>query len=215
MHVLPLLVAIFYPVHALRLSTPSHVWRRAPFTMTVDNSGVERRSALAVGGLSVAALLSPAAAVATDLSKYTTTKTGLKYLITQEGEGEMPQRGQRVTTDYTLWLNDFESDKKIDSSKGAIKVFQRGTIGFSFFANTGSVVPAWDEAVMGMRVGEVRRLIVPPELGYGDAGAGKALLGGIPGGATLYFELELKSMDKMQEFNEEQKKWLAEHPGVV
>jgi FK506-binding protein 14 len=49
------------------------------------------------------------------------------------------------------------------------------------------VIRGWDEGVLGMCVGEKRNLIVPPELGYGDQGAGDV----IPGGATLNFEIEL------------------------
>ena len=58
---------------------------------------------------------------------------------------------------------------------------------FQFQIGIGQVIRGWDEGVMGMCVGEKRKLVVPPELGYGDQGAGDV----IPGGATLLFEVEL------------------------
>merc|ERR1711982_20253 len=58
---------------------------------------------------------------------------------------------------------------------------------FRFQIGVGQVIKGWEEGVLGMCVGEKRKLIVPPELGYGDQGAGDI----IPGGATLYFDIEL------------------------
>lgn len=58
---------------------------------------------------------------------------------------------------------------------------------FKFQIGVGQVIKGWEEGVLGMCVGEKRRLIVPPELGYGDQGAGEI----IPGGATLFFDIEL------------------------
>jgi len=100
-----------------------------------------------------------------------------------------------------LWLDGFNGQKKVDSSKGPFK----GP--FSFLAGTGGVIKGWDEAVLSMKVGEVRQLIVPPELGYGSRGAG----GAIPPGATLYFEVELLGMDEIN-LTEQQKQWLVDHP---
>lgn len=111
--------------------------------------------------------------------------TGLKYVILQEAQegAKSPKKGQRVTVHYTGWLdNDGELGKKFDSS------VDRGQA-FSFNVGSGQVIKGWDEGVLSMKVGEKRRLIIPSELGYGNAGAG----GIIPGGATLIFDVELLS----------------------
>ena len=52
---------------------------------------------------------------------------------------------------------------------------------------TGRVIKGWDEALLSMKIGGKRQVIIPPEIGYGAKGAG----GIIPGGATLYFEMNL------------------------
>ena len=61
---------------------------------------------------------------------------------------------------------------------------------------------------MEMKEGEARRLIIPPDLGYGTKGAG----GKIPGGATLYFEVKLAGLGDAPAMNEKQQQWLDEHP---
>jgi len=63
---------------------------------------------------------------------------------------------------------------------------------FKFQIGVGQVIKGWEEGVLGMCVGEKRQLIVPPELGYGDQGAGDI----IPGGATLYFDIELMDTEE-------------------
>lgn len=112
-----------------------------------------------------------------DEADYTVTESGLKYYDLVEGEGETPQQGQTVIVHYTGWLQD---GTKFDSS------VDRGTP-FNFILGTGSVIPGWDEGVSTMKVGGVRQLVIPPDLGYGESGAGDT----IPPGATLVFEVEL------------------------
>ena len=106
-----------------------------------------------------------------------TSKTGLKYIVLEEGKGSKPQKGATIVAEYTGWLTD---GKKFDSSKD-----HPGE--FSFQVGLGQVVPGWDEALSDMKVGERRKLIVPPALGYGSEGAG----GVIPPNATLIFEVKL------------------------
>jgi FKBP-type peptidyl-prolyl cis-trans isomerase FkpA len=114
-------------------------------------------------------------------AKIVKTKSGLQYEDLVVGTGAMPQPNQRVTVHYTGWLKD---GKKFDSSKDHGQPF-------SFTLGQGMVIPGWDEGVATMKVGGKRKLIIPPNLGYGAQGAG----GVIPPNATLTFEVELLSVD--------------------
>lgn len=106
-----------------------------------------------------------------------TTESGLQYEDIVEGTGAMPQAGQRVTVHYTGTL---ENGLKFDSSRDRNRPF-------SFTIGVGQVIKGWDEGVASMRVGGQRKLVIPPELGYGARGAG----GVIPPNATLLFDVEL------------------------
>lgn len=139
--------------------------------------------------------------------KYVEGTRGLKYVITKEGEidARKPQRAQRIKVSYTLYLNGFEEDggSKIDSSKGLL-----GDKPLGLLVGTGAVIKGWDLALMDMKEGEARRLLIPPSLAYGDRGAG----GRIPGGATLYFEVDVKEIGETPDLTAEQEKWLDDHP---
>lgn len=106
-----------------------------------------------------------------------TTESGLGYIDEQVGDGASPQRGQQVTVQYTGWLTD---GKKFDSSRDSGRPF-------AFPLGTGYVIPGWDEGVASMKVGGKRRLIVPPDLGYGPKGYPPV----IPPNSTLIFDVEL------------------------
>ena len=113
-----------------------------------------------------------------------TTPSGLQYEDTINGSGAEAATGNHVAVHYTGWLyNNGEAGAKFDSSK------DRGQP-FRFPLGGGQVIRGWDEGVAGMRVGGARRLVIPPELGYGTRGAG----GVIPPNATLLFEIELLSV---------------------
>jgi FKBP-type peptidyl-prolyl cis-trans isomerase len=106
-----------------------------------------------------------------------TTNSGLQYLDTVIGQGEIAKSGDMVSVHYTGTLVD---GTKFDSSK------DRGEP-FEFSLGAGMVIAGWDEGIVGMAVGGKRILTIPPELGYGAHGAG----GVIPPNATLIFEVEL------------------------
>jgi peptidylprolyl isomerase len=107
----------------------------------------------------------------------TVTATGLKFIDTTVGTGPTPQPGQIVSVHYTGWLSD---GAKFESS------LDTGTpIEFQF--GTGGVIPGWDEGLSTMQAGGKRRLIIPPDLAYGEAGSPPA----IPPHAELTFDVEL------------------------
>ncbi|ROL60863.1 FKBP-type peptidyl-prolyl cis-trans isomerase [Bacteroidetes/Chlorobi group bacterium ChocPot_Mid] len=127
-------------------------------------------------------ILSLLACSVTDKSKNTnepkivTTPSGLKYIDLVEGTGATPTNGQTVVVHYVGTLDNGE---EFDSSR-------RRNQPFSFILGVGKVIKGWDEGLLGMKVGGKRKLIIPPDLGYGSRPAGK-----IPANSTLIFEVEL------------------------
>jgi len=112
-----------------------------------------------------------------------TLVTGLQYTILKEAatDAKKPTIGAKVSVHYTGWLdNNGKEGKKFDSSVDRAQPFE-------FNVGVGQVIKGWDLGVADMKVGEKRRFIISPELGYGTRGAG----GVIPGNATLIFDVEL------------------------
>jgi FKBP-type peptidyl-prolyl cis-trans isomerase len=105
------------------------------------------------------------------------TASGLRYIDEQVGTGAPVRNGQNVSVHYTGWLT---NGQKFDSSR------DRGQP-FTFPLGQGRVIRGWDEGVATMQVGGKRRLIIPPQLGYGSQGAGAS----IPPNSTLIFDVEL------------------------
>lgn len=132
-------------------------------------------------GQSSSAACNPAATQRTDNLKQTVSLTarpdGLKTGEITPGSGAAAAAGNTVAVEYTGWLQD---GSVFDSSRKA------GRTPFSFQLGAGSVIPGWDEGVPGMKVGGVRRLVIPPALAYGPQGQGP-----IPANATLTFDIEL------------------------
>ena len=109
--------------------------------------------------------------------KAVTTDSGLMYEVIQEGSGtEKPSTGDNVSAHYTGMFMD---GRKFDSSVDRGQPIQ-------FPVGTGRVIKGWDEALLDMKKGEKRILIIPPDLAYGPRGRGP-----IPPNSTLIFEVEL------------------------
>ena len=102
------------------------------------------------------------------------------------GTGADAVSGKTLTVNYTGWLyNTSRTD-----NKGAIFDTSVGGDPFAFLLGVGGVIQGWDQGLTGMRVGGVRRLVIPPSLAYGAARNGV-----IPPNATLLFEVELLEVE--------------------
>jgi FKBP-type peptidyl-prolyl cis-trans isomerase FkpA len=114
--------------------------------------------------------------------------TSLQTVMLKAGTGEGIGGGQIAVVQYTGWLYEAgaadHKGKQFDSSRTRHEPFK-------FPLDTGSVIKGWDQGVVGMKVGESRRLTIPPNLAYGDGGVG----GVIPPGATLVFDVELVAIE--------------------
>jgi len=118
-----------------------------------------------------------------------TTRTsivpGLSIRILKQGDGVSAQVGNKVKVHYTGWIYNSDSEsgfrgKKFDSSH------DRG-IPFEFKLGEGRVIRGWDLGVVGMQIGEIRELLIAPNMGYGNRAVGNL----IPPKSTLVFEVEL------------------------
>ena len=114
-----------------------------------------------------------------DEEDYRDTKNGVKIFTIEEGDGPAPQLGDTVFVNYRLWLED---GTQIDNS------YDRGQP-YPFVVGSGQTIPGWEEGILNMVLGETAQILVPPELGYGDADSGP-----IPGGSTLIFEITIEDI---------------------
>jgi FKBP-type peptidyl-prolyl cis-trans isomerase len=110
----------------------------------------------------------------------TTAADGLQTGDLVAGTGAAAASGQKLTVNYTGWLS---TGTVFDSS------CKSGGAPFPFTLGQGMVIKGWDEGLVGLKTGGMRRLVIPPALGYGSQGAG----GAIPPNATLTFDVELIS----------------------
>jgi FKBP-type peptidyl-prolyl cis-trans isomerase FkpA len=98
------------------------------------------------------------------------------------GTGTAATAGRVVSVRYTGWLYD---PTRPDNKGSQFDTSGTGTLP-PFVLGAGSVIRGWDQGLVGMRVGGQRRLVIPPELGYGSQGNGP-----IPPNASLVFDVEL------------------------
>lgn len=107
-----------------------------------------------------------------------TLPSGLKYTVLTEApaDSRVAKKGETVSVHYTGWTPD---GTKFDSSRDKHQPFE-------FKIGGGQVIQGWEQGVEGMKVGEKRKLVIPPDLGYGSRAVGP-----IPANSTLIFEVEL------------------------
>ena len=184
---LPLFITFSLAAFLLTYAATATAFSLSMISASNPSSSLDRRSfvgATTVGlATAVVARVAPAQAEDDLYADFVTTESGMKYKVLKEGDGAIPSPGQTVKAHYTGWLDGFDSIRKFDSSR------DRGRP-FTFTVGAGQVIRGWDEAFLSMKVGERRQIILPARLAYGDRGAG----GIIPGGATLYFDVELLSL---------------------
>ncbi len=119
--------------------------------------------------------------------------SGLKVKVVKPGTGDRAAaKGDQVEVHYTgwLWVNGKKGDQ-FDSSRDRARPLK-------FPLGTGRVIKGWDEGIEGMKVGEQRLLIIPPDIAYGANGRPK-----IPANSTLFFETEMVSMKSAEEAQKE------------
>ncbi|MCE2518000.1 MAG: FKBP-type peptidyl-prolyl cis-trans isomerase [Alphaproteobacteria bacterium] len=162
-------VVIIPPVHFVTTVVGSRQQQLGYSQMNMksilERSGINRLRVALTSIIIAAAFLAPAHA------------SELEITIVQESNGVIAEKGMQVSVHYQGRLTDgtvFD-----DSHKRGEPI--------SFILGRGQVIPGWEQGIEGMTVGEKRTLTIPPELGYGEAGAGDV----IPPNATLVFDVEL------------------------
>ena len=121
-------------------------------------------------------------------SSPTAPSLGIPFAVTDlvVGTGDTAANGQVLTVEYTGWLYVIGAP----DNKGAVFDSTDGARPFVFTLGAGQVIQGWEQGLVGMRVGGERRLVIPPELGYGEDGFANI----IPPNATLLFEILLLSI---------------------
>jgi FKBP-type peptidyl-prolyl cis-trans isomerase FkpA len=137
----------------------------------------KKKNNIVIGAVALVIVIAGALAFKFMGPKKMTPVKGLDIEVVKDAQGTAIKKGQLAKVHYTGWLTD---GTKFDSSK------DRGDP-FEFRVGEHQVIRGWDVGVEGMHVGEVRKLTIASDLGYGERGAGNV----IPPNATLVFEVEL------------------------
>jgi FKBP-type peptidyl-prolyl cis-trans isomerase FkpA len=117
-------------------------------------------------------------------SKLNAMSTDLRKIDVKQGTGAEAVTGKPVIVHYTGWIYD---DSKPDKKGAKFDSSVDRKVPFGFILGAGKVIKGWDEGVAGMKAGGQRTLVIPPQMAYGERGAG----GVIPPNATLIFDVEL------------------------
>jgi FKBP-type peptidyl-prolyl cis-trans isomerase len=138
--------------------------------------------------LAVVAVLATAMASCDDSPTAPTSYARFSQTDLVVGTGLLPAaEGHLLTVNYSGWLYD---GSKTDN-KGLQFDSSLGTEPFAFVLGVGTVIPGWDQGLVGVRAGGVRRLVIPPSLAYGPTRSGV-----IPANATLVFEVEVLNVEE-------------------
>jgi FKBP-type peptidyl-prolyl cis-trans isomerase FkpA len=133
--------------------------------------------------LTVICTLAACSSSSTSPSQTTGGVTSLQVTDTRVGTGAEATNGRTLTVHYTGWLY----NQNAPGNKGSQFDSSAGGQPFQFVLGAGRVIRGWDQGLVGMRVGGLRTLAIPPSLGYGSAGSPPA----IPANASLVFDVEL------------------------
>ena len=170
------LICIIYVTAAAALAPPP-IFSRAAASVLATAPHLSRRAVVLGTPVALAVANAPAVVAAEE-------DNAIAVTVLENGDVSTPtaERGQVAVVDYTLWLNDF-GGQRVDGNRG-----------FSFKVGVGQVIAGWDKTVGEMHVGERRRVVIPAALGYGTNG-----IGPIPGGASLYFDIQLRELKPTKE----------------
>jgi FKBP-type peptidyl-prolyl cis-trans isomerase len=113
-------------------------------------------------------------------SSVKTTASGLNYVVTTQGAGPIPTKGQTVSANYTGWI------MNADGTKGTQFDTNTSSTGFPFIVGAGQVIAGWDEAFQLLPVGTFATLLIPSSLAYGPTGNGS-----IPANSILIFDVKV------------------------
>jgi peptidylprolyl isomerase len=148
-----------------------------PKTLSRAVTAVAAIALLATAGSPAAPAFAGQDRGAANAGREVVTPSGVKYTDLRPGQGEEIALGKIVEVHYSGWLED---GTKFDSSKDRDRPF-------TFRVGAGDALKGWDEGLIGMKVGGRRRLVIPPELGFGKQGVG----GVVPPNSVLFYEFEL------------------------